>query len=142
MLPLRLGPAVHHQPSMPMIRAKGGVRRLRTTQSATASVPSAPAPGEMRAVTGIPIRAASGPGSRSWTVELPIIATPLVPAAAGTEEGHILLVDPGPAGHPGKSPGVERVERHHEPDDDQETAARGVSIWAAARRAMSAVSGP
>src|SRR5829696_3391298 len=70
---------------MPMIRAKGGVRRLRTTQSATASVPAAP----------------------------------------GTEEGHILLVDPGPAGHPGKSPGVERVERHHESDDDQETAARG-----------------
>ena len=54
MLPARLGPAVHHQPSTPRISAKGGVRRLRTTQSATASVSSAPAPGEIKAVTGIP----------------------------------------------------------------------------------------
>jgi hypothetical protein len=51
-------PAVHHQPSMPSISANAGMRRLRTTQSKTASVSSALAPGEIRAVIGIPIRQA------------------------------------------------------------------------------------
>lgn len=73
--PCRPGPGVHHHPSTPKTSASGGRLWVRKTQSAMASASSDAEPPTASEVTGAPIRAASASGSRSWTVELPRIAT-------------------------------------------------------------------